>query len=248
MKEHDKYLIQSRSIIDNPPGYKILVTLSMLYMSIMLCNAILTNRYIGVDTMFILGGTFTSPFIFILDDIIAEIYGYKIAQWVILSGFAAQTIFALICQAVVTAPHPTFFKESAIYTTLLGPAFLRINISGFIAYTIANLANSYVITRWKFLVKGRYFWLRSLGSSMFAAALYSFLAILMMKLNSLSLDAVLKVAVVSYLIKISYSIVLAWPASLLVTYIKKCTGIDIYDLPKNFTPFKTFYHKQESQT
>ena len=234
MKENDNYPTQSISVIDNPLGYKILVTLSMVYMSIMLCNAILTNRYIGADTMFVLGGTFTSPFIFILDDIIAEIYGYKIARWLILSGFVAQTLFALICQVIVTAPHPTFFKEEPIYAALLGPSFLRIHISGFIAYIIANLANSYIITRWKFLVKGRYFWLRSLGSSMFAAALYSFLAILMMTLHSISLDNILKVATISYLIKLSYSIVLAWPASSLVTYIKKRTGIDIYESPEKF--------------
>lgn len=70
----------------------------------------------------------------------------------------------------------------------------------------------------------------------------------MMTLHSISLDNILKVATISYLIKLSYSIVLAWPASSLVTYIKKRTGIDIYDLPKNFTPFKNFYSKQESQT
>jgi hypothetical protein len=27
-------------------------------------------------------------------------------------------------------------------------------------------------------------------------------------------------------------------ANLLVNYIKKITGIDVYDFPKNFTPFK----------
>src|SRR5438105_4628602 len=93
--------VYSHSVIDNPSGYKFLARISMLYMSIMLCNAVLTNRYIGADTLFVLGGTFTSPFIFIMDGIIAEIYGYRVAQCVILSGFSAQIIFTIICQAVV---------------------------------------------------------------------------------------------------------------------------------------------------
>ena len=62
----------------------------------MLCNAILTNRYIGGESLFVLGGTFTSPFVFILDDIIAEIYGYKITRAVILTGFFSQTLFIII--------------------------------------------------------------------------------------------------------------------------------------------------------
>src|SRR3989338_2501580 len=132
--------------IDNPHGYKALITLSMLYMSIMLCNAVLTNRYIGTDAFFILGGTLTSPFVFILDDIIAEIYGYKITRTVILCGFVAQTLFALICQIVILTPHPSFFKEQVAYAHILGPSLLRIDISGFFAYIVANLANSYILT------------------------------------------------------------------------------------------------------
>jgi uncharacterized PurR-regulated membrane protein YhhQ (DUF165 family) len=88
-----------------------------------------------------------------LDDIIAEIYGYKITRYVILCGFAAQTLFALICQFVLLTPHPSFFKEQLSYAYILDPAFLRIDISGFAAYIIANLVNSYIITRWKVLLK-----------------------------------------------------------------------------------------------
>ena len=71
--------VQLLTFIENQYRYKILVVMSMFYMSIMLCNAILTNRYIGNDILFVLGGSFTSPLIFILDDVITEIYGYKIA-------------------------------------------------------------------------------------------------------------------------------------------------------------------------
>ena|SRR3990167_2871685 len=238
----------SAAILNNPAGYKVLILISMLYMSIMLCNAILTNRYIGVDSLFVLGGTFTSPFIFILDDIIAEIYGYKITRYVILSGFAAQTLFVIICQLALAAPYPTIFKEQAAYSYLLGPSLLRIDISGFVAYIVANLVNSYILTRWKILLKGRRFWLRSLGSSTFSEALYSLLAILMMEISSIPLNSVLKVVLISFLIKAIYSIVLAGPANLLVNYIKKATGIDVYDFPKNFTPFKYSNKNQESES
>lgn len=222
----------------NPSGYTCLVILSMFYMSIMLCNAVLTNRYIGNDVMFILGGTLTSPFVFILDDIIAEIYGYRMARNVILSGFVAQTIFAFICYMVVSAPSPTFFKNSDSYYTILGPSLFRINFSGFAAYITANLINSYIIARWKVLVKGKYFWLRSIGSSTFAEALYTFLAIVLMEINSIPLPDILRVVTISFLIKLSYSIAFAAPANLLTNYIKYKTGVDVYEFPKSFTPFK----------
>ena len=75
------------STLKNPAGYKFLLFISMFYMSVMLLNAVMTNRYIGTDSFFLLGGVFVSPFLFVLDDIIAEIFGYKITRMVILSGF-----------------------------------------------------------------------------------------------------------------------------------------------------------------
>lgn len=233
-------LKENQSVLENPAGYKFLVIISMIYVSIMIGNSVLTNRYIGVDAYFVLGGTFTSPFTFILDDIIAEIYGYKITQNVIFSAFAAQTIFALICLAAVITPYPSFFKQQAAYHYILGPSLLRIDLSGFTAYIIANLVNSYILTRWKILLKGRLFWLRSLGSSIFSEALYSFLAIIMMEIKSIPMHYVFKIILISYLIKVTYTLIFAAPANLLVNHIKKTTGIDVYDFPKNLTPFKYF--------
>jgi queuosine precursor transporter len=234
-----------QTIIQNPSGYNVLIFISMLYMAIMLCNAVLTNRYIGSDTLFILGGTFTSPFVFILDDIIAEIYGYKITRWVILTGFMAQTLFVIICQLALLTPHPSFFKNQASYDYVLGLSLLRINISGFIAYIVANLANSYILSRWKVLLKGRYFWLRSLGASTCSEALYSLIAILMMEFSSIPMKNILQLIAISFSIKVLYSIVFSAPAHLLVNYLKNLTGIDVYDFPKQFTPFKYSKNNQE---
>lgn len=236
---------ESRSVIENSAGYKFLIIISMLYISIMLCNAILTNRYIGTDSFFVLGGSFTSPVIFILDDIIAEIYGYKITRFVILTGFAVQAFIVLVCQMVVNAPYPEFFTGYEAYSNILGSSLFRITLSGFAAYIIANLINSYIVTRWKILLKGKYFWLRSLGSSVFSEALYTFLAILMMELQSIPLQDILKVVLISFSIKAIYSAIFAVPGQMLVTYVKKITGIDVYEFPTKFTPFKYKNKNQE---
>ncbi len=222
----------------NPYQYMVLIILCMIYMSIMLCNAILTNRYIGEENLFVLGGTFTSPIIFILDDIIAEIYGYKITRVVVITGFLSQTLFIVICQFVVNAPHPSSFNSQIAYNEVLGWSLVRINISGFVAYIVANLTNSYLLSRWKVLLKGRYFWLRSLGSSTISEALYSFIAILMMELASIPFKKIIDVVIISFSIKVAYTVIFAGPVSILVAYLKHLTGIDIYDLPHKFTPFK----------
>lgn len=233
-----------QSTLDNPTGFKYLIFLSMIYMSLMLFNAILTNRYVGFDHLYVLGGTLTSPFIFILDDIIAEIYGYKITQTVVIAGFLAQSLFAIFAQLILLSPYPHNFSAEGAYASILGLSLLRINFSGFAANIIANLMNSYIITRWKILLKGKHFWLRSLGSSTIAEAFYSFLAIVMMELKAIPFHDILKVVLLSYTIKVTYSALFAWPANCLVKHIKRKTGIDVYDLPKNFTP-ETYLKKEQ---
>lgn len=142
---HDEVIISQAS--NSLSAYKYLVFFSMLYMSIMVCNAILTNRYISLSKdVFVLGGTLTSPLIFILGDIVAEIFGYKVAKQMIWCGFGCQAIFAIICELAVRAPYPIFFKDYYAYSFVFGQ-LLYIVMSSFIAFIISGLINIHIITR-----------------------------------------------------------------------------------------------------
>lgn len=219
-------------------GCRYLIFFVMLYMSIMICSAILTNRYIKLNgDIFVLGGTLVSPLIFILGDIVAEIFGCKVAKQMIWCGFICQLVFAIICGVVVKAPFPIFFKEYYPYSFVFGQ-LLYIVTSSFFAFIISNLVNVYIITKWKILLRGRYFWLRSLGSSTIAEALYSIIAIFIMEIGLISFSSVWKLVLTSYLIKVIYSIAFAWPGNMIVNYIKNTTKIDVYDDVKKYNPFK----------
>src|SRR5687768_15098061 len=148
------------------PAQSYLIFFTMLYMSIMLCNAILTNRYISLGShTFVLGGAFTVPFFFILGDIIAEIFGYQVAKQMVWYGFICQTIFALICELVIHAPYPIFFRDQSAYAIVFDQ-LLFIDISLFSAFIVSSLVNVRIISQWKVLLRGKHFWLRSLGASL----------------------------------------------------------------------------------
>ncbi len=218
--------------------YKYLIFFSMLFISIMICNVILTNRYINLSTnIFVLGGTFTSPLIFILGDIVAEIFGYRVAKHMIWSGFACQAIFAIICKLVAHAPFPIFFKDYYSYSLIFSQLPYMV-ISSFVAYLASSLINIRIITKWKVLLHGRYFWLRSLGSSTIAEALYSAIAIIMMEMGTLSVKVIWQLIFASYLIKVTYSLIFAGPSNVLVNFIKYKVKIDVYDYPMPHTQFR----------
>jgi uncharacterized integral membrane protein (TIGR00697 family) len=227
----------------NFPAIGYLIFFSMLCMSIMLLNSIMTNRYVSLSSdIFVLGGTLTSPLFFILSDIIAEIFGYKAAKKIIWFGFACQMLFAVICFLVIKAPAPIELKHGDAYAYIFGE-LPHIVISSFVAFIIASLVNVQIITRWKALVHGRFFWLRSIGSSTFAEALYSAIAIFMMEVNAIPINSVIKVILVSYCIKVCYSIIFAWPTNILVNYIKATTKVDVYDVTANLRFIRTLFSK-----
>ena len=226
-------------------AYNYLVFFSMLCMSIMICNAIFTNRYISLtENIFVLGGTLTSPLFFILCDIIAEIFGYKVTKRLIWSGFICLTLFALACKLIIYAPSPKFFKSMQPYIFIFND-LLYIDLSSFIAFFISGLVNAHIITQWKILLRGKFFWLRSLGASTIAEGLYSAIAIMLMEIKLIPLNNIFQLILISYTIKIIYSIAFSIPGNVLVSYIKRATKIDIYDYQRSFNPFKKIKVKAE---
>lgn len=78
------------------------------------------------------------------------------------------------------------------------------------------------------------FWLRSLGASTIAEAFYSGITILMIGFGSLPFFTMLSVIIFTYLIKVVYSLLCAYPGALLTSYIKKKFKIDVYDFNDHF--------------
>ncbi|OGT36246.1 MAG: hypothetical protein A3F11_06815 [Gammaproteobacteria bacterium RIFCSPHIGHO2_12_FULL_37_14] len=212
-----------------------LIFFSMLYMSVMIANAVLTKKWISIGPYFVFGGAFVSPFLFIFGDIIAELFGCDLMKKIILFGFICQTIFAIIVQSMIQTPVPAIWHEQYSFSFVFD-SIVRINLSSFIAYFVASIMNVVIITRWKAMVHGKYFWLRSIGASTIAEACYSAIAILMIGFGSLSFSTMLSVIAISYAIKLLSSIVFAYPANILINYIKSNYKIDVYD-SINYNPF-----------
>ena len=109
-----------------------------------------------------------------------------------------------------------------------------------IAIIIAGNFNIYFITRWKFLLKGKYFWLRSMGASGGCEILYTLLASFFVFVGTLSWPNLISFTLLALMLKIIYTIILVYPANYITFLVKKYAGIDVYD-NNIINPFKSFY-------
>src|SRR5690349_10230910 len=121
----------------NTKADQCLLFLVMAYMSIMLSSGILTSKLIIVGNMVTFAGAIIAPFWFLVSDIIAEIYGLKIARSVLWYSFFCQLLFAAICMTLSQLPSPDFWHGQQAYDFVTG-SLLRVTCSAFVAYMISG--------------------------------------------------------------------------------------------------------------
>ncbi|MBV9575757.1 MAG: queuosine precursor transporter [Gammaproteobacteria bacterium] len=216
-------------------GY--LLFLTMMYLTVMLCSGVLTHRIIQLGPFYTMAGTLVAPLWFFLSDLITEVYGYRIAKKILWFGFFCQLIFALICNLLIKIPSPDLLSKQMAYVTVLD-SMLRTCASAFAAYIIGGSLNIYFVSRWKILLSGKNFGLRSLGATTIAELIFTILAVFLIQIGKLPLSNILIIIVVSYSLKVIFAFLLAFPANLIANFIKQHDQIDVYDENINYNPFR----------
>lgn len=97
-------------------------------------------------------------------------------------------------------------------------------------------------------MKGRLFWLRSLGSSVVGEAVFVVIALSMEFVGVVPLHTVLQLMAVSFLTKLLISPILVIPSAILAAIIKKIEGVEVYDYDLEFNPLKIKFSKASNDT
>jgi uncharacterized integral membrane protein (TIGR00697 family) len=216
--------------IGTPKYSSYLIFLSMLYICLLFTTAVLTSKIIKIGGTITLAGTVIIPLWFVISDIISEVYGADIAKKIMCYGFACQFIFAVLCTLLIYAPYPQTWHGQNAYEFVLGP-LLRISILSVFSFIISGYINIKLISKWKILLKGKYFWLRCLGASTIAELIFTILAVVTMQYHKISTVDMIKIICTSYTIKVISSVIFAFPASIAVYLLKKAENIP----PDEFT-------------
>jgi queuosine precursor transporter len=208
----------------------------ILYTITIVTSLVLTNKIIDVHGFLISSCLIVFPIIFFMGDIIAEIYGYNVAKQLILYALIGAGFFSLIITLTINIPTPKFYDNYVAYEKVFGMSLKFIAV-GFLAIWVGAVVNAYVIARWKKLVNGRYFWLRSIGSSAVGELINSVIAFPLGFGGVLPMEKVFNLLFVSYIIKLVYAVVAAPIGALIAHYIKTKKGLNFTEDHVSFNPF-----------
>ena len=89
-------------------------------------------------------GVIIFPIIYIVNDILAECYGYQKARRVILLGFFMNLIAVICYNITILLPAPSFFESSDAFGIVLGSTS-RLLIASFAAYIVGSILNAKIM-------------------------------------------------------------------------------------------------------
>ena len=161
------------SELTNIRGFKAFVTLVTLfisgYVTAQLISAKLTLIKIpGIpfDLIFPMGFIAYS-ITFLCTDVISEIWGKRVANFVVILGIIANFVMLALVQVAIYAFPVAPFQGNEFqswYAKILGSS-LPVVIASLIAYICSQFHDIWAFHKWKDVTKGRFLWLRNNAST-----------------------------------------------------------------------------------
>lgn len=122
-------------------------------------------------------GVILFPIIYIIGDIMPEVYGLQVTRRIIWLGFIINILMVLVFVATLALEAPGFWQGQEAFVTVLGFT-PRLVAASLIAYLFGTHANAWVMVAMKALTNGKWLWTRTIASTIVGETIDSALFIL----------------------------------------------------------------------
>ena len=140
-----------------------------VFTACLLISNIIAGKTFSFSSFTLPCGVIIFPVVYIINDVLAEVYGYHKARRVILLGFFMNLVAVICFNITIWLPAPSFFENSEAFSIVLGST-LRLLVAGFAAYIVGSLVNAKIMVYLKRVSEERLF-LRCIVSTFFGEGL-----------------------------------------------------------------------------
>jgi len=222
---------------DNQPRkvYKYLDLIIFLDITMMAIVNVISGKIIQLSVFTLSAASLCIPITYIFGDIFTEVYGYKQARratWILI---VSTIIMAITFQLAAWLPPAPGFEGNDAYSLVLGQV-PRVVIGAWVALFAGQFVNDYVLAKLKLLTRGKYFWTRTIGSTIFGQAVDTTCFYAIALYNVIPTGLLLKSILSAWLLKIIIEIVMTPVTYYITAKLKKAEHEDYYDKETNFNP------------
>ncbi|MDR1645549.1 MAG: queuosine precursor transporter [Tannerellaceae bacterium] len=214
------------------------VTIPFMLLGILFNICLVTSNLLETKVIQIFGITATAglivfPLSYIINDCIAEVWGFKKARLIIWSGFASNFLLILFSQISVQLPAAPFWEGEEAFNFVFGLA-PRIAIASLLAFLTGSFINAYIMSRMKVSYQGRSFSIRAIISTLAGESADSLIFFPIAFWGLVPFYELLIMIGTQALLKSLYEVFVLPVTIRVVKYIKKVDGQDVYDINTSY--------------
>jgi uncharacterized integral membrane protein (TIGR00697 family) len=189
-------------------------------------------------------GTLLFPVSYIFGDVLTEVYGYKGSRRIIWAGFLCLALSAVVFWVISILPGEATWNQyagqKAFNAILGGMSSGGIVVASLLGYWSGEFSNSFTLAKMKLLTKGRWLWMRTIGSTIVGELVDTIIFVgIASVFGVFPWSLFVTLVLTNYLFKCGVEAAMTPVTYLIVNGLKKREHEDYYDYETDFSPFKS---------
>lgn len=189
---------------------------------------LLETKVIQLGSLTVTAGLLVFPISYIINDCIAEVWGFRKARLIIWSGFVMNFFVVTLGLIAVSLPAAPFWEGEEHFNFVFGMA-PRIVAASLMAFLVGSFFNAYVMSRMKIASRGRNFSARAIWSTVVGETADSLIFFPVAFGGVIAWRELVVMMGLQILLKSAYEVVILPVTIRVVKAVKRIDGSDVYD-------------------
>lgn len=211
--------------------------LGILFNVCLIAANLLETKVIQVGSLTVTAGLLVFHISYIINDCIAEVWGFKKARLIIWSGFAMNFFVVALGLIAVAIPAAPFWEGEEHFNFVFGMA-PRIVAASLMAFLVGSFLNAYVMSKMKVASQGRNFSARAIWSTVVGETADSLIFFPVAFGGVIAWKELLIMMGIQIVLKSMYEVIILPVTIRVVKAIKKIDGSDVYDTDISYNVLK----------
>ena len=211
--------------------------LGILFNVCLIAANLLETKVIQIGSLTVTAGLLVFPISYIINDCIAEVWGFKKARLIIWSGFAMNFFVVALGLIAVAIPAAPFWEGEEHFDFVFGMA-PRIVAASLMAFLVGSFLNAYVMSKMKVASRGRHFSARAILSTLVGETADSLIFFPVAFGGIIAWRELLIMMCIQIIMKSMYEVIILPVTIRVVKAIKKIDGSDVYDTDISYNVLK----------
>lgn len=204
------------------------MVLGIIFCICLVAANLLETKVIQLGPISATAGLIVFPISYIINDCIAEVWGFRKARLIIWMGFIMNFMVVALGQLAVALPAAPFWEGEAAFDFVFGLA-PRVAAASLTAFLVGSFLNAFVMSRMKIASQGKNFSARAVVSTLVGESADSVIFFPLAFGGLMPVEELAKLMIVQIVLKTLYEIIILPVTIRVVNYIKRVDNSDVYD-------------------